>query len=42
MLIFWGNWKSRKAGTGMGTENWERSSGALMILVCSHYGLAEC
>ena len=37
-----GNWKSRKAGTGTGTENWEGSSGALMILVRSHYRLAEC
>ena len=32
-----GNWKSRKAGTetGTGTENWKRSSGA--VLVCMQY-----
>ena len=37
MFYYQGNWKSRKAGTGTGTgtgtetENWERSSGALVI-----------
>ena len=30
-----GNWKSRKAGTGTGTENWERSSGT--VPVCMQY-----
>ena len=40
-----GSWKSRKAGTGTetetGTENWERSSGALVILVQIGYSISK-